>query len=73
MPIGIVGLVSSVWGFFIGLIPPSQFGTGSPVVYFFMILTGVVVIGLVVPFLFLKIRKPSWKQAVPEPEAAPQD
>jgi len=30
----------------------------------------VVLIGLVVPFLFLKIRKPGWKVAVPEPDAS---
>jgi len=71
--LAIVGLVAAVLAFAIGFVPPSQFGGGSPVTYFFMILGGVVAIGLVVPFLFLKIRKPSWKQAVPEPDAAPQD
>ena len=30
---------------------------------------GLVVIGLAVPFLFLRLRKPSWKNAVPAPDA----
>jgi amino acid transporter len=71
--LAIVGLVASVLAFSIGFVPPSQFAGGSPVVYFFMILGGVVLIGLVAPFVFLKIRKPSWKEAVPEPDAAQKD
>jgi amino acid transporter len=71
--LAIVGLVASVLAFSIGFVPPSQFAGGSPVIYFFMILGGVVLIGLVAPFVFLKIRKPSWKEAVPEDDAAQKD
>jgi amino acid transporter len=71
--LAIVGLVSSVLAFCIGFVPPSQFGGSSPLVYFFMILAGVVLIGLLVPFLFLKIRKPTWKETVPAPEDAGRD
>jgi putative glutamate/gamma-aminobutyrate antiporter len=65
-----VGLVSSVLVFFVGLIPPSQFGNGHPAAYAGTLLLGVLVIGLGIPFLFLKLRKPSW---VSEPEDAMAD
>ena len=70
--LAIVGLVASGLAVAIGFVAPSQFGGGSPVVYFFMILGGVVLIGLVAPFVFLKLRKPSWKEAVPGPDDAGQ-
>jgi len=56
-----VGLVSSVLVFFIGLIPPSQFGSGSPAAYAALLLGGTLFIGIGIPFLFLWRRKPSWK------------
>ena len=63
-----VGLVSSILVFFVGLIPPSQFGSSSnPAVYAAMLLGGVLFIGLGIPGLFLALRKPSWKR---EPEPA---
>ncbi len=66
MAIAGVGLVSSVLVFFVGLIPPSQFGNGHPFAYATMLLTGVVGLGLGIPALFLKFRKPHWKQAATE-------
>jgi putative glutamate/gamma-aminobutyrate antiporter len=59
-----VGLVTSIIVFFVGLIPPSQFGSGHPVAYAAMLLTGVLAIGLGIPGLFLKLSKPSWKREV---------
>ncbi|RJP34781.1 MAG: amino acid permease [Actinobacteria bacterium] len=56
-----VGLVSSILVFLIGLVPPSQFGSGSPATYAAMLLGGVLVLGLGIPFLFLWRSKPSWK------------
>ncbi len=56
-----VGLVSSVLVFFIGLIPPSQFGTSNPGMYALMLLGGTLILGIGIPFLFLWRRKPSWK------------
>ncbi len=61
MGIAGVGLVSSVLVFFIGLIPPSQFGSGSPFTYALMLLGGTVFLGFGIPFLLLWLRKPSWK------------
>ncbi|OFW56542.1 MAG: amino acid:proton antiporter [Actinobacteria bacterium RBG_19FT_COMBO_54_7] len=66
-----VGLVSSVLVFFIGLIPPSQFGSNSPALYALLLLGGTLGLGLGVPFLFLWLRKPSWKQEEkPKPSPA---
>jgi putative glutamate/gamma-aminobutyrate antiporter len=72
MAIAGVGLVSSILVFFIGLVPPSQFGSGSPVAYASMLLGGTLFLGLGIPFLFLWRRKPSWK-AESEPEAEEGD
>jgi amino acid transporter len=59
--IALVGLISSVLVFFIGLVPPSQFGSTSPILYGLMLLSGTLVIGLGIPLLFLWRSKPSWQ------------
>ena len=43
--------------------PPSQFENGSDAAYVGLILAGTVLLGLLPPWLFLRFRKPSWKQA----------
>ena len=50
----------------VGFITPSQFASGSPLVYFLIVGGGALGLGLFVPFLFYRFRKPSWKQPVPE-------
>ena len=59
----LLGAVSSVAAFAIGFIPPSQFGHLNPVSYVLVIVTGIVVIGVVPPFLLDRFRKPAWKLA----------
>ncbi len=66
----IVGLASTLAAFGIGFVPPSQFGGGDPLQYALLLLAGVAVIGLLIPFLFYRFRKPSWKTAPPGDEAA---
>ncbi len=63
--LAIVGLVSSMAAFLIGFVPSSQFGDGNTITYVLIIGGGLLVIGLLIPFLFLKLRKPGWKNAVP--------
>jgi hypothetical protein len=46
----------------IGFIPPSQIESGSGAVYFVIVAGGALGLGLLVPFLFYRFRKPSWKQ-----------
>jgi glutamate:GABA antiporter len=60
--LAVVGIASSTLAFLVGFIPPSQFGSGNTVAYALMILAGVAGIGLLIPFLFLWLRKPDWKQ-----------
>jgi glutamate:GABA antiporter len=67
----IVGLIASVLAFAIGFIPPSQFGSANTGVYVLIILVGVGIIGLLIPWLFLRLRKPSWKTASPAEESSP--
>ena len=59
-----VGLASSLAALLIGFIPPSQFGGGSGFSYFLIVGGGALGLGLLVPFLFYRLRKPSWKQPV---------
>lgn len=66
-----VGLVTSVVVFMIGLVPPSQFGNGSPATYVLLLLGGTLAIGIGVPALFLALRKPEWKTGLAA-EAVPQ-
>jgi glutamate:GABA antiporter len=58
----LLGAVSSVAAFVIGFIAPSQFGQSNPLVYAVAILAGILVIGILPPFLMIRLRKPGWKQ-----------
>jgi glutamate:GABA antiporter len=63
-----VGLLASAAAIVIGFVPPSQFESGSGAAYVLLILAGTVLLGLLPPWLFLKLRKPGWKTT--EQEAA---
>jgi amino acid transporter len=57
----VVGALSSVAALAIGFIPPSQFGHLNPVAYGLLILGGILLIGVLPPFLLDRLRKPGWK------------
>jgi amino acid transporter len=59
----VVGLLSTLAAFFIGFVPPSQFGGNSTFLYVLIVGGGVGIIGLLIPFLLYSLRKPSWKTA----------
>src|SRR5262249_51456172 len=61
-----VGFLASAAAIIIGFVPPSQFENGSTGAYVAVILGGTFLIGLLPPWLFLRLRKPDWAQ----PEAA---
>ncbi|MFF7333541.1 amino acid permease [Streptomyces sp. NPDC008150] len=56
-----VGLLASMAALVIGFVPPSQFGNGSVWAYVGVIAGGLIILGLLVPYAFLKLRKPSWR------------
>jgi amino acid transporter len=57
-----IGFAASLAALLVGFIPPSQFGPGNAGVYFLIVAGGALGLGLLAPFLFYKMRKPSWKQ-----------
>ncbi|WP_406458236.1 APC family permease [Streptomyces sp. NBC_00876] len=57
----VVGLLASVAALAIGFVPPSQFGGGSVGVYVAIIGGGLLILGLLIPWLFLRLRKPGWR------------
>lgn len=59
----VVGFVASALAMIIGFIPSSQFGGGSSWAYIGIVGGGLLLLGVVIPFAFLKARKPSWRQA----------
>ena len=61
-----VGFAASLAALLVGFIPPSQFGEGNGGVYFLIVAGGALGLGLLVPYLFYRFRKPSWKQVEPE-------
>lgn len=63
----VAGFAASLAALLVGFIPPSQFGEGDADVYFLIVAGGALGLGIVVPMLFYKSRKPSWKQ--PEVDA----
>ena len=58
-----VGFAASLAALLVGFVPPSQFGGGSTGVYLLIVAGGALGLGLLVPFLFYRLRKPSWKLA----------
>ena len=59
----VVGFLASAAAIVIGFVPPSQFESGNAAGYVGTILAGTVLIGLLPPWLFLRLRKPTWKTA----------
>jgi amino acid transporter len=66
----VVGFLSSIAALLIGFVPSSQFGGGSVVAYVAVVASGLIIVGLLVPFLFYRFRKPSWQTADPAATAA---
>jgi putative glutamate/gamma-aminobutyrate antiporter len=58
-----VGLLASLAALGIGFVPPSQFGSGSVWAYIAVVGGGLVILGLLIPYAFLKLRKPQWRTA----------
>ncbi|MBB2941271.1 amino acid transporter [Actinoplanes lutulentus] len=56
-----VGFAASLAALLIGFVPPSQFGSGSVGIYLTVVAGGALGLGLLVPYLFLRLRKPSWR------------
>jgi amino acid transporter len=56
-----IGFAASLAALLIGFIPPSQFGSGNTAVYVVFVAGGALGLGLLVPYLFYRFRKPSWK------------
>ena len=63
-----VGFTASLAALLVGFVPPSQIGTGDSGLYLLIVAGGALGLGLFVPYLFYRLRKPSWKQ----PEAPEQ-
>jgi glutamate:GABA antiporter len=57
----VLGAASSVVALVIGFVPPSQFSHVNPVGYVLLVLAGIVLIGILPPFLLDRFRKPGWK------------
>lgn len=64
-----VGFTASLAALLIGFIPPSQFSEGNAGVYILIVAGGALGLGLLVPFLFYRSRKPTWRQPE-EPRAS---
>lgn len=64
-----VGLVASAAAMVIGFVPPSQFGGGSVWSYVLIIGCGLGILGLLIPWAFLKFRKPEWQTEAAREEA----
>jgi hypothetical protein len=65
----VVGFLASLAAFGIGFVPSSQFGGGSVWSYVGIVAGGTVLLGLLIPWLFLRLRKPGWQ----DPAAAAQE
>ena len=58
-----IGFAASLAALLIGFIPPSQFESGNAGLYVAVVAGGALGLGLLVPWLFYRARKPSWKTA----------
>ena len=66
----VLGFASSLAAILISFVPPSQFGGGSPAVFVLIVGGGILLLGVIIPFLLVKFRKPSWKAAPTEEVAS---
>ncbi|MFD9126900.1 APC family permease [Kitasatospora sp. NPDC059571] len=57
----VTGFVASALAMVIGFVPSSQFSGGSVWSYVVIVAGGLLLLGLVIPFAFLKFRKPEWQ------------
>ncbi len=73
VPICVVGLLASACAMAIGFVPSSQFGSGSVWTYIGIVGGGLLVLGLLVPYLFLRLRKPGWRSPEAAAELAAQE
>jgi amino acid transporter len=58
-----IGFAASLAALLIGFVPSSQFGGGSAGLYLAIVAGGALGLGLLVPYVFYRMRKPSWKTA----------
>ena len=58
-----IGFAASLAALLIGFIPPSQFSSGNAGLYVLIVAGGALGLGLLVPFIFYRMRKPSWRTA----------
>ncbi|MGW4519935.1 APC family permease [Amycolatopsis sp. NPDC004378] len=58
-----IGFTASLAALVVGFVPPSQFESGNAGGYVVVVAAGALGLGVVVPILFYRFRKPSWKQA----------
>ncbi|SNY52947.1 APC family permease [Paractinoplanes atraurantiacus] len=66
-----VGFAASLAALLIGFVPSSQFGSGSVGTYLAIVAGGALGLGLLVPYLFYRFRKPHWKtETASDPEEA---
>jgi glutamate:GABA antiporter len=56
-----VGVLASVAACIVGLFPPSQLGHASIPLYVAALLAGVLLVGVLPPFLLYRLRRPGWK------------
>jgi len=56
-----VGFAASLAALLIGFVPPSQFESGNAGLYVLIVAGGALGLGLLVPYLFYRARKPSWR------------
>jgi amino acid transporter len=66
-----VGFISSLAAIAISFVPPSQFGGGSAATFVAIVGGGILLLGVVIPLLLVKFRKPSWKTPEAGQEATP--
>jgi glutamate:GABA antiporter len=67
----VVGFVASAAALLIEFVPPTQTG-GSPLTYVAIVGSGALGLGLLIPYLLLRFRKPSWKLATDTDAPVPQ-
>ncbi|AUY54394.1 APC family permease [Streptomyces sp. CB01881] len=69
----VTGFLASAAAMAIGFVPSSQFGGGSVWAYVAIVGGGLVVLGLLIPYLFLRLRKPEWRSPEAQAELAAQE
>jgi amino acid transporter len=61
----VVGFIASLAAIGIGFVPPSQFGGDNPATFVAIVGSGILLLGVIIPYALVRFRRPGWTTTDP--------